>query len=359
MAYKSVIVNSQKSIKAALKASHKMVTPDEFIVLTEYPIDIVMVNELWKAIAYDNTLFHVSKKLLEWLGYEGEYKNQKQNFTRYLTRGDISYEEILGSDPKAAQFPTIQEDMINVNSKNQRVVRWLLVQSWDFKKAIMKLSTKNGDMIRDYYLNLERLFKLYTAYTVQFRERETGEQLRQKDEKIDYLLSEVREMQDKLDQVLIKNDELLDQNGELSEDVADIASKLNIACKDRAPRPMNRRKQEKLVMLKWANLDYHNTIEDPKQEDDHNKFRYYVIRAQNPSADKAVRDQKEKDPKLEVILEFTVQPNTRTLYNRIKEDLTDEGVKFLRNSISLAHTKLKESQLIATMRQIEVAKYDV
>jgi len=41
----------------------------------------------------------------------------------------------------------------------------------DVKMAIMQLKTKNGHIIRQYYIDLEKLMKMYVEYTLYFNER--------------------------------------------------------------------------------------------------------------------------------------------------------------------------------------------
>jgi hypothetical protein len=43
----------------------------------------------------------------------------------------------------------------------------------DMKMAIMQLKTKNGYIIRQYYIDLEKLMKMYVEYTLYFNERES------------------------------------------------------------------------------------------------------------------------------------------------------------------------------------------
>jgi hypothetical protein len=77
-----------------------------------------------------------------------------------------------------------------------------------------------------------------------------------------------------------------------------------------------------------------------------------AIRAQIVSIAKALRVQRLKDPMLNVILEIDIQPNTKALYNNIKEALMEDGGRFIRNGCSLTDSIVTEQQLIERMTQV-------
>jgi len=54
--------------------------------------------------------------------------------------------------------------------------KWLVMNSRDFKKAIMKLSTKKGNDIREYHLNVEELLQEYVEYEHRFEIRKREEE---------------------------------------------------------------------------------------------------------------------------------------------------------------------------------------
>jgi len=55
--------------------------------------------------------------------------------------------------------------------------RWLIMNTKNFKEAIMCLTTKRSKEIRKYYLLLEELIQLYGAYTHKFKENQLKEEL--------------------------------------------------------------------------------------------------------------------------------------------------------------------------------------
>jgi len=190
-----------------------------------------------------------------------------------------------------------------------------------------------------------------------------------KDDKIDELSALVKQMDIrsketsvKLNELLQKNDELLetvhdlkDQNNELL-DTADqqtlqiqtIQHKLGVAVKDRAPLPRQKNKQERFVLIKRAQKRNGLTPE----------HIYYTIRAQDLRAKQSLRTQ-ETMYIVEILLDLTCHPNSKTLYNRIKDELIQKRVQFSYNNISIDKSEIDESELINHMRKIDDQKQDV
>jgi hypothetical protein len=60
-----------------------------------------------------------------------------------------------------------------------------------------------------------------------------------------------------------------------------------------------------------------------------------------------------------VILELDVQPNTKTLYNRVKEELEERGVRYVGNALSIANSDVDEAELVERLSEINDDKYNV
>jgi hypothetical protein len=365
------------TIARALVASpDKKLSVREYVDSSGFKIDKLMFNEFWQVVA-KNRGMHMHTSTLNWLGYDGEYKNQRQNFITYLKRNDISYEQLRSTDDRINEYPTIADEMKEMRPVEISKAKWIVMNSRDFKKAIMKLSTKKGNDIREYYLNVEELLQEYVEYDKRFeirkREEEAKIVIKQKDDKIDELLRKVDDQNRKIDDQNRKIDQLLDdnvnaaierntliaQNNDLQQDVTTIGRRLGAACVDRAPRPLNPIKRERFLFIRWTNLNYHRTIPNPTLADNHRVYRYYAIRGQTQYSVSALRTQRQKDPALEVILELDVQPNTKTLYNRVKEELEERGVRYVGNALSIANSDVDEAQLVERLSEINDDKYNV
>ena len=147
-----------------------------------------------------------------------------------------------------------------------------------------------------------------------------------------------------LEHVKDQNDELLDRNKGLKHDIKQVKTKLGIAVEDRAPLPENKAKQERFVLLKRNDDEY---------------YPYYTIRAQDDYTKRKLKFERQHFPNLEVLLDFTCNPNSKTLYTRIKESLKAKRVVFKGNNIDLESSVVTEQQLMDEMIMINDAKREV
>jgi MSV199 domain/Protein of unknown function (DUF3627) len=366
-------VRCDGSLQSGTIARALVASPDKKLSVRDssgFKIDKLMFNEFWQAMTIKSNSAHVGTMLLEWLGYEGRDTDAKRKFIDYLKRNDIPFTELKSSDERINTHPSILEAIKTMHPKDIAKQKWLVMNSRDFKKAIMKLSTKKGNDIREYYLNVEELLQEYVEYDKRFeirkREEEAKVVIKQKDDKIDELLRKVDDQNRKIDQLLddnanaaIERNTLIAQNNDLQQDVTTIGRRLGAACVDRAPRPLNPIKRERFLFIRWTNLNYHRTIPNPTLADNHRVYRYYAIRGQTQYSVSALRTQRQKDPALEVILELDVQPNTKTLYNRVKEELEERGVRYVGNALSIANSDVDETELVERLSEINDDKYNV
>jgi hypothetical protein len=199
-------------------------------------------------------------------------------------------------------------------------------------------------------------------YVADFKRKERAK-LQEKDDKIDELMKQLKESDKrhanmilrleesnkrleesnkrlgiKLDDVLDKNDELLDKNEAIETRVVSIQTKLDVAVEDRAPQPDRVEAREHFILLKRNDDDY----------------PYYTIRAQEVNTRNALRRQEQLYDETTVLLDIDLQPNSKTLYVRIKDDLRARGVAFRYCKISIEESDVTEAELVETMRAINV-----
>ncbi len=359
--------SSDPRIKKALNKSFQLLNIMEFIEVTKFKLNMVMFDYFWQVVV-GNTSSHVTTRILEWFGYEGEYKTQKQLFIRMLKCNDISYNELTLKDEEIKKYPTIQEELQFIPS-NVTNSKFLVMEPKDLKRAIMQLKTKNGNLIRDYYIDLEDLLKLYTEYTLYFNHRESQRKIssleqmmvdmklenkleRQKDREIIINLNESNKRQEQymrslgisLEEVKDQNEELLDKTTGLEKQNKTIQRKLHIAVEDRAPLPVDKKKQERFILMKRNDPDF---------------LPYYTIRAQNAYTTRKLKIERLHFPNLEILHDFKAQPNSKTLYVRIKDELREKGVVFDGNNIDLEGSDVTEEELLEATKVINDSKRDV
>jgi len=332
-------------LKALAHPSPTVLSIVEFVEVTEFKLNMVMFDYFWQVIV-GNTPTHIGRRTLEWFGYEGEYSKQRQNFLSMLKRNEISFEEINHDDKIIEKFPSIRTEILALPSNVQNS-KFLIMKPKDIKMAIMQLKTKNGHIIRQYYIDLEELMKLYVEYTLYFNERKAQYKITDLEQKMADMSLKQEMQQEELKSYIrslgVSLEDVKDQNNEIKQQNKDIKRRLSISVEDRAPLPEQSSKQERFVLLK------RNDPEHPA---------YYTIRAQNAYTKNRIRAQELLFPRLEILLDFKCNPNSKSLYVRVKENLKKRGVLFDGNNIDLGEM-VNEEGLIEEMNQINDVKYDV
>jgi hypothetical protein len=147
-----------------------------------------------------------------------------------------------------------------------------------------------------------------------------------------------------LEEVKDQNEELLDSNKGLKKEVKKVQHKLGIAVEDRALLPVDEDKQERFVLIK-------------RNDDEH--YQYYTIRAQHGYTERRIKTQTLLFPNMTILLDFKANPNSKTLYNRIKDELRAKNVQFSGNNLDLEESEVTQQELIDEMKVINDQKYKI
>ncbi len=136
-----------------------------------------MTNWFWQ-IMVNNHCAHVGTVVLEWFGYEGDLRTQKRKFID-IKRNSIPYKE-LTSKEEIELYPTIKEEILSLPHKGAIACsKWLVMKPYDIKIAMLRLNTKNSQIIKQYYIKMEELIRLYAQYTTLFIEKEKEQMSRE------------------------------------------------------------------------------------------------------------------------------------------------------------------------------------
>ena len=205
----------------------------------------------------------------------------------------------------------------------------------EIEEAMEKLTLEKNEVINDQKDKIDQL--------LDSNKRQEEIMLRQEQ----YMRSigiSLEEIKDQNEELLDETKNLTKQNTGLKKEVKKVQRKLGIAVEDRAPQPENESKRERFVLLKRNDPDY---------------YAYYIIRAQDSYTTRKLKFEKTHFENLVVLLDFKCSPNSKTLYNRIKENLKTKNVVFKGNNIDLDEAKINEKQLIEEMKLINDSKRDV
>jgi len=97
-------------LKALAHPSPTILGIVEFVEVTEFKLNMVMFDYFWQVMV-GNTGSAITTSVLEWFGYEGDFKIQKQNFIRMLKNNTITFKELTQKDKEIELYPTIQSEI--------------------------------------------------------------------------------------------------------------------------------------------------------------------------------------------------------------------------------------------------------
>jgi len=195
-------------------------------------------QELWYPLSKKRGILG-STPLFEWMGYEGEYKLQKQRFKKLLDNNNIPYEEIDHKDQRFLEHPSMKRELVKrINEGNLVQKRWIVMDVRNFKKAVMRLNTKNSEMIRDYYLNLEEACFEYAEYQATWLKNKAEKELSKNRSllaiKDNELKAKDKELEDRNKHVLLLKDLLVDDTKREKLQVVYISTSRNYAMQNRS-----------------------------------------------------------------------------------------------------------------------------
>jgi MSV199 domain/Protein of unknown function (DUF3627) len=308
-------------IKKALGASIKHLSMENFMEVIEFKKDPVMTDYFWQVMVQKQHS-HLSSLLLQCLGYEGKGFTQQQAIKRFLKSNNIQPLELSSDDPRVEAYDSIKEEMKVMKPNVIANRKWLIIEPREFKKVIMKLNTKNGDNIREYYIRLEELIKSYLEYSLHFKEREAQIEKERSTREICDLKQLMDQMKIDSDRRAMlaeeRHDELLDKVEEVQYDLNIVGEKLEVAVEDRSPKVKAELLRERFIIF--------------NRHDPRSKAQYYVMRGQDHYINGKLPSYKNIHPHLEVIFDISCQPNPRNLFVRFKE-LKDQRFRVIGNNI--------------------------
>jgi hypothetical protein len=204
------------------------------------------------------------------------------------------------------------------------------------KEVVIKEKNDKIDELREMLIRQEEERKNDQARQEEERKKDREVILRQE--------KYMRSLGISLEEVKDQNDILIHENKKISRKADNIQRKLGIAVEDRAPLPDDTKKQERFVLIKRNDDEY---------------YPFYTIRAQNDYTKRKIKSEIANFPDLEILLDFKCNPNSKTLYVRIKENLKAKGVTFKGNNINLCESEVTEEELIEEIGVINEQRYEV
>jgi hypothetical protein len=201
-------------------------------------------------------------------------------FIELLDAHNIKYKQIKHTDPDFQNYPDLVKEAESCSIQALSSKKWIIMRSRDFKKMVMCLRTSRADAIREYYLALEDLFKMYCEYTLHFQLKCAGNSIgalteqmrlmrldrekdRQQHEKDRQRFEEDRQERRRQHQELKdQNHELIERNKETQDTIEVMNDNLHEVRRDAVPKSKRDKKMPKVGLMRKSS-NYSPARNDP------------------------------------------------------------------------------------------------
>lgn len=138
-----------------------------------YNFNELYVDKFWDSIENDKWIY-IDHNMLIWMGYNSEEdKNNKQNYIKILKENfeiDIDY-KLLNTTSFNNSLSMLKVHLKNIEINNHNKTKHLIISPDCFKQSLMILRTEKAKEIKKYYIELEKIFKLYIQYQNEYQKK--------------------------------------------------------------------------------------------------------------------------------------------------------------------------------------------
>ena len=138
-----------------------------------YNFNELYVDKFWDSIENDKWIY-IDHNMLIWMGYNSEEdKNNKQNYIKILKENfeiDIDY-KLLNTTSFNNSLSMLKVHLENIEINNHNKTKHLIISPDCFKQSLMILRTEKAKEIKKYYIELEKIFKLYIQYQNEYQKK--------------------------------------------------------------------------------------------------------------------------------------------------------------------------------------------
>ena len=151
-----------------------LLTVKELLNCVDYEYNTLFLDKFWQNIK-DDIWIYIDDNMLKYIGYncERERDSRKKYLTLLTTNFEIDLDyKILNSGEFKNSYSDVTVAIENNEYNEHNKVKHLIVSPDCFKQSLMLLKTNKSKEIKKYYIELEKVFKLYLEYQNKYRELE-------------------------------------------------------------------------------------------------------------------------------------------------------------------------------------------
>ena len=220
-----------------------LLTVKELLNKLNYQYNDIFLDKFWQNIK-DDIWIYIDDNMLKYIGYNCEReRDSKKKYLNLLTtsfENDLDY-KILNSGEFKNIYSDITVAIENNEFNDHNKVKHLIVSPDCFKQSLMLLKTSKSKEIKKYYIELEKVFKLYLEYQNKYRKLE--------------LENKQSELENKQSELENKEKELEEKENIINEQKEEIKQFINVQVKT-----VNKLKKDEYVYIITNKLNARNNI---------------------------------------------------------------------------------------------------
>jgi phage anti-repressor protein len=156
----------------------KLLTITDLLYIINYDINKLYVDKFWNNIEEENWIY-LDEELINWFGYK-EISKGKEKIVKFL-KNEFEIEDdykILNEDEYKLCSPAAGEqnnkDELNETEEKRGGSNktYILMKSDCFKDICMSVGTDKSKEIKKYFIEVEKIFKFYLKYTLEYKNYE-------------------------------------------------------------------------------------------------------------------------------------------------------------------------------------------
>ena len=159
-------------INNILSQYNRLLSITDLLYIINYDLNKLYIDKFWNNIESDSWIY-LDEELIQWFGYK-EIKESKRILINFIKQSDEDEYKILNNEDYKkfimcdTHMMVCAAHTIDYHYNYQHIY----VSSDCFKRVCFKVGTKKSEDIINYYIEVEKIFKFYIKYTLEFNKYE-------------------------------------------------------------------------------------------------------------------------------------------------------------------------------------------
>ena len=162
----------------------------ELLNIINYDTKNIYINKFWDNIEYDKWIY-IDNEIILWLDYKDIRKGKEKlmNLLKLYFNEIEDYKILNSSEFISEDFMPLSEGHKNIDDEKRGIhnKKFIITSPDCFKELCMHVGTSRSKEIKQYYIELEKIFKFYLQYQSKYQELKsikTQKDLQHKDEEL-------------------------------------------------------------------------------------------------------------------------------------------------------------------------------